>query len=457
MNKYFSKLTLALAVALVASFGVALPAMAASSQEVTQTPPNVAITKVLDIPEGTTVPDSTFRFTFTQMSEIATNTFAETPTPTASINPITVSFGLDNSPNGLVSTDTPPLPIAQATNILALDRIDFPTAGIFHFLIVEDVAGSTQFTAPEFMTYSDAAYIMVVRVSNVNFGTAENPDWRRVPQQLEVAPAVLGTDGSYTWNPDTKTDDYQPGTPGQDGVLRYPSSIRFVNAFIRDIIPPVGDPAALSISKSIVGSDSDFTEVFSFDTTLVIPAAARARLAGESAPGVPNTTFEVSAVVTGTPEPDSTAPAAGTEVVFVVDTATGIATRSFTLGNGQALEFRSLPAGTTFETTERQLENWDGSVSIALGAATPVTVTEDAGEDVATGVRIVSDDRADSAPYAFLGNSADFTNNYNLPPWTGLVISSMPFLAVLLGAALLLALMVASRSRKRIEHLPVAH
>jgi hypothetical protein len=449
MRKYFSKMTLALVVALVMSLGIAGVAMADPG---TPEPPrelvNVGITKVLDIPEGTTVPASNFQFTFQQMipNPDGEGLILGSTAPAATIAPATAGFAAGNA-GGFVTAEDPHFPVTQAVNVLRPQAgTSWPHAGDFFFLVTE-TASTNGFTPPEHMSYSTASWVLIVRVANVTLpdGTVE----LRPVQAYAVAPTrVPGTDGtpdSFYYDEEGKRQ-VTPGTPGtpdteQEGQLLDPSAIRFVNVFTRDIIGVPADPA-LAVSKTLSGEFADMTRTFSFSGTLVIPAAAVERVGGE-----------VTAIVV-----DANGIAVVPERTVVFSGADGTLTGTFTLGHGETLAFPTVTAGTTFNFTETQLENWSGTAVITSGSSAPVTVGEiaqgNAGEDVITGVHIVSDARGPEADSGFLGNTAAFHNAFHESPLTGLVIGSMPFLAVLLGATLLLAMMVASRSRQRIEQIP---
>ncbi|MCL2870227.1 MAG: hypothetical protein FWE26_01145 [Coriobacteriia bacterium] len=455
MKRYFSKLTLALIVALVMSLGIAGVAMATGPA--VGTGPhgrvNIGITKELDIPVGTTVPAANFHFDIEQMVPHATIDGAwvvGSTTPPATIPNVDIAFAAGNV-GGFETTATPGMPVAQATDIL--ENATWPHAGDFKFLVTErHTAPTTQFTSPEYMTYSTAQWVMIVRVANVEYPVGSGT-YLLVPTQAFFVAPTEGTDGTdpfYTWNEEAKRNDLTPGEPGtggDDGRLLDPSGIRFINTFTRDIDGTLVNPA-LAISKTITGQYADRTTMFTFNGTLVVPAAAVDRVDGE--------------VIATVVDSDGVPVIPGRTATF---TGTGATlTGSFTLGNGETLAFPRLPAGTTFNVTETQQENWRGRAEVTLGAASTVFVPGPAasnwatiGANVSTDTRIVSDARGPAPAYAFLGNTADFTNDYVAPPLTGLVIGSMPFLAALLGATLLLAMMVASRSRQRIEQMPVSH
>ena len=435
MKRYFSKLTLALAVALVMSLGIAIPAFAASGEDLT--PINIAITKELDIPAGTTVPASTFYFQFTQLMEESAGTWVPSVPATATLPNVSASFAAGNA-GGFVDSAAPNNPVAQATNILAGGT--WPAAGDFFFRVTEiHTAPTTQFTAPDHMEYSTASWILIIRVANVPNGDGT---YTLVPRHAYAALPTVGTDGTdttYTWNEGAKVMDIEPGIPGTDGNegrLMDPSQMRFTNVFTRDIVGSLTDPA-LAFSKEITGTYADRTTMFDFNSTIVIPAAAVDRVGG---------TITATVVDSSTGAPVSPL----REVTF---SGTTTMTASFTIGNNETLAFPTLPAGTSFAVTETQQDNWRGSVTVTVGSAAPVTVSENVGVNVASGTHIVSDEEAGGV---LLGNTAAFVNDYVIPPLTGLLISSMPILAALIAAAFILAMMVASRSRKRIEQLTVA-
>ena len=427
-------MTLALVLVVVMSLGFAGVALA--------DPPtprerlDVAITKELNMPAGTITPASTFTFTFTQMTE-APDSYegwvegAPAAGSVATVPNATITFPAGTAP---ITVN----PQRQVTDVL--ENATWPHAGDFTFLIRETANTNPTIAANpnERLTYDDGAFLLFVRVANC-------PVNGLVPTQAVVREATPPGPGTYVvWGEGPDKLRYEPGTPGENERLIDPSEIHFINDFVRINTLP------LVVSKTTVGDYADLTRLFPFNITLTIPALAMAGTPTSTPPG-PLFAGPVVGVVVD---------AAGNPVVPArTVTVTGTlpnAVAATELRNGESVRFEGLPTGTTFVVTETQHANYAATADVTTGgtlsAASPhgSAAQANAGVDLtvpATGSYIVTDGGA---------NSADFTNTNHAPPITGLVIGSMPFLAALLGATLLLAMMVASRSRQRIEQMPVA-
>ena len=460
MKKYLSKLTLAMVVALVAGLGFAAPAVADPVALVEQ---YMGLTKRLAMPEGTAVPTVTFTFDFAQAVPVTGGGYRvllesertvglPTQMPTITIPAVPPAYIGETVIDGVHTY--------YAQNANALAGFTWPHAGQFRFVVSEVPSVTPALAANEAMAFSTAWYLVTVQVGNcpVNVG-------RLVPTSFMTyigsdgtpgQPAVPGTGDTFTPNPDGKTYDLSPGTPGTPGTDGQPgtlphgdhSRLVFTNNFSRVTGTDPGDLTdnpALAFSKTVIGENANMILQFAFDATLTIPAIALAPPQNFVGP--------VTATVTnaaGVPIADR-AP-----VAFTQGATPGIWTAEFTLAHGEQLRFVGLPAGTTYSVTERATQEYAPTAVVTIGG-TAGGVQGDAGSGnqntALTVTGFVSQATAGTAPF----NLAAFTNHHHVPPLMGLVIGSMPFMVALLGATVLLAMMVASRSRQRIEQLPIAY
>jgi len=430
MKKFLSRMTFAVVVALVMSLGVALPALAAEAgTPATSTPAaEFGITKQIQTPANTTIPDADFHFTFTQLMPSPDGTgyvvrpSGHTGAPSAASIPNASTSFTYNGANADVAGDI-------------FDGANFPHAGDFVFRVTElrGADSTNNFEDNEHMTYSNQVFVIIVRV--INAPTDADP--LRVEPSIVVAvePEVRAqeapaTGNVYTWVDADKVDD-----------------IRFINVFTRDIVPDPTDPTSgpLTISKTIgeiQESSVNLLTDFTFEATITVPQAALDRDIPFEGP--------VTATIIDTLDGNAVVrpvPFTGTLPVLTAD---------FELRHGQVLVFPTLPAGTSFQVTERQEDNFSGTAAITIaGDSTAGSYTSPVGVDIATRTYSISD--ALAADDSLLGNSADFTNIYHESPLTGLMLTSMPFVIALVVAALILAMMVASRSRRRIEEMPIAY
>lgn len=488
------------------SLGVAIPAMAATTEPTALVPVEVGITKELTMPWGTTTPDATFVFTFTQLdanandSDPTVTSAAPLVPPTVTIPNMTVIYEAGTGPNRMADYPgpgaTPPffsdVQVAHRTSPTsitnALDGVVWPSTGLFSFLIREVTppdSTNSFIDDEEFMTYDESVFVLTVRVGLCPV-TGE-----LVPVQAYAWPGTEGTDGRIVW--DGKLYRIYPGIPGEPGGTweRQPSDIRFVNNFYRDIGELEEEdevPSFLvrkNVRQGVADSDvfADLDLYFGFNVTLNVPAPALAPMSDDpfAADGAAITVTGyifnedgTPAMTTGASPVQRTVTFTGTPVrvyntatppVWISSTLQLTSATPFELRHGQTMEIPVLPAGTQFTVQELQDANYYlADVEVLIGgqvatlSPTPPTGTGTVGQNVTipagSQILYIVDTRDEDGSLA--GNEATFLNAYRYVPFTGLVVASMPVLIALIVATLMLAMMVASRSRKRIEQMPFA-
>ena len=523
MKKYFSKLTLAIVVALVMGLAFAAPAMATPTP-LDATNAFLSVTKELRMDPGTAIPDGvTFEFMFTQVvprSGTAPNLVGWTfelkdpPVPGIQIPGQSLTYPadlIDPQPDpGFVFDQNGNVVLgylAQTYPGFDLRTLNWPHAGNFFFVVTERANTNPSIDTGnpyESILYCDRAFLLIVSVGNFMV------DGNEVQLAYNVQVASLGTDnapiytpgtaggpgtwedGDYWWNVIEKRWDYRPGQyipdPGNPGYYIWspePSCLWFINQYSynqpgNDLGNDVGndidlESARFSIEKTIVGESrvhADLNTLFTFDATLTIgPITVAAHFADGNG-------FELPTTITAAVQEQN---AAGewvnvdpftpvvfnrqflgtgpnyTGIIFVSPTPAG-----FQLADGQRLRFPdNVPAGTTVAVTERALTGWapqfanwtenDGTVRpfpggfLTGGYGQPLSVNS----------------ATQLTPPGFVTTAGDevidFGNRFQYVPLMGLFVASMPIVMALLGATVLLAMMVASRSRQRIEQLPIAY
>ena len=442
------------------SLGVAIPAMAAETPPEPLNQVQVGLTKEINMPPGTTTPASTFSFTFAQMVPApvvypATESVGfviGSTSPAATMLDRTISFTA-GAPNVDQWWSGAPGSTDRHGNIL--EGATWPHAGVFTFLVRETANTNTAIAANplETMNYDDSAFILQVQISNC-------PVNGLVPTTAVLMPGTEGTDGE--WVGELPKLRYVPGTPGTPPYTSVvnPSELLFVNEFIRTVDPTDPDAAALVITKTIDTlhrEHADLTTLFNFTVELT----AYAPLLPYTA--LPSTLGAIIVESDGVTPVDMTgrAPIDYTVVTTTGAGASSTATVTFQMRDGERLHIPALAAGTTWVTTEAAHSRFMPRVDVTVGGGTPIalpgiyhatdnptgTATGFLNVNTAmpTGNRILTDTGA---------NAGDFVNRYDYSPITGLVIGSMPVLVALIVATLVLAMMVASRSRQRIEQMP---
>ena len=120
----------------------------------------------------------------------------------------------------------------------------------------------------------------------------------------------------------------------------------------------------------------------------------------------------------------------------------------FTLLHGETFRIPEIYAGTTWNVTETAHPQFRAGVEVLVGGTVVHTYTNNApNQSLSSGDRLVHD----------VGrNAADFTNVHAWDVPTGLVINNIPFV-IPLAAAVMLALLLATRRRRFIEEMPMMH
>ena len=502
MKKHFSKLTLAIILALVMGLAFAAPAMA-GTEPLPQAQLYLSITKRITMDAGTALPDSTFDFRFTQVVPVdGTGTGAQF-VPRATIagdRPGVVTIPTQNIsfPANLVPGNANTGQLGQNVNAgLNLGSFAWPHAGNFFFVIdeVPNTNAATIGADPNrSMTYDDTAWLLIVTVGNF---VVDGNEVLRI-SGIQVAeldstnapvytPGPGGTTGSWGpgyWIQGPKREDsyqqgvYTPGTDGQPGTWTLlPSDIAFNNLYVDSTPGNDTDPnnSRFAISKTVVGAtrpQADLTTDFVFNATLTMgPTTVAAHNTNNNFQLPAMITAVVQERVVGTNNWIPVSPAQ--TVVFNINivgtppNATAITyapADTFLLRDGQRLAFMdNVPAGTTVSVTEAAMVNWAPAASFTAGGTTTARSLP------AWNLHMPADTQnvaltADSAALDPIGTvtsapgtSMDFENIYRWQPIQGLFIGSMPFMVALFAATVLLAMMVASRSRQRIEQLPIAY
>lgn len=129
------------------------------------TPATAFITKILQMPEGTTTPGVTFKFDITSKT-------VDGVTATASNMPVIneKSIAVSSSDTGTVASGLKT--VAKETTEDIFKDVNWPHAGVYTYTITEQTATYTGIdSATETMTYSPATYDITVYVANKTDGS----------------------------------------------------------------------------------------------------------------------------------------------------------------------------------------------------------------------------------------------------------------------------------------------
>jgi hypothetical protein len=420
----------ALALAIVLCLSIAQVAFAANGTPITgseATPAQAAISKVLKLPEGTIVPTANFTFNVT-----AKSVDGDATAPALATAPVIGSLGvvtiaLPGTPSSNTTASNTTTYVVESANLFA--GATFPHAGIYEYEITEN--GSTYNIADptkETLTYSGAKYTLTAFVEE---GTGNG---------VPVGQYYVKTISALV-----ETEDH-PGTPGGDKVDPTPGSsnsnasgysqLIFTNEYTKT--NGGTDPknsSTLNLSKTVAGQYASKTMYFVYSLTVTKPALVT---------GTPVYKAYVVDTATNTvvTSADNGATAGPDTYGSYINFSSGVATE-VKLKDGQKLVFIDTPVGTTYLVTETGTLNYTPSAVVTTDAATN-SFSAGANAALAIPIQIVGDV---TTPGNI--NLAAFTNTRGTVTPTGINLSEMPYVGMIVLAVVALGAYIAVKARKK--------
>lgn len=417
MKKLKLKKLMTCAMAFVISLSTAMTAFAADEElpdGTPESPAGAAITKVLEMPQGTTIPNATFTFDIQEVSvDGDTSDAAKTTMPE-----LTGSVTMDD--NSVSALDGDKKIVTKNTGNI-LDEIEWPHAGEYVYKVTEVASSYTiADTNKETLTYSQAEYDLHVYIAEAEDGSL----------YVKSAGAIIRKDQSGgTQGEGEKVDPSVPGSETEG------NSFKFVNTYTKT---PGGredpDPKTQSfaISKAVAGDMASKTKYFPFEVTItnnsmVTTASYKAYICTLS-----NGTYTKVSAEEANGQYDT-----GTDYVTLT---TGIKS-DIDLKHGQYLVVMDCPQGTIYNANEKAVPGYKASVHIVVGgiAVNPDPANTNANTALSTDNRIITAGGA---------NSAAFTNTYATTVPTGILINNLPFIAMILVAIGAFAAFIINKRRK---------
>jgi len=404
---------LALLLALALGLTMGLTAFADDSEDVVygtyENPAEAAITKILQLPQGTTTPNADFLF---DVAPVSAN--GENDTPTFAAMPVigddgvvTISYSASDTADpvdGVITLTKESPSLFQGS----LFDGPWPGTGVFVYEVTErDDEGFTPVTPPptEVMTYSQASYLLNVYVK-------QDPETGNLFVYAISALRVTednGTDAGYKVDP----------TPGIEGTEHVYSEMSFTNSFVRiNGDDEVDGSKHLTIAKAVNGDWANTDEFFNFTLSITPPSLLPSDLAQDSYPAE---IYNADGTHVGT-----------------ISVEPGTAAE-FSLKHGWRLVVLELPVGTDYAVEEIEPTNYEPSYSLYIGGGTPDTVIGNLGEDLEA-VGYVADAGV---------NRAAFTNLRDDITPTGLNLNMLPFVIMVLMAAGAIVSLAAVKARKK--------
>jgi len=378
------------------------------------TPAQAAITKLLQMPEGTAIPNAVFKFKVTSVT-VDGVTATETNMPIIG-TPISGeaagiyafdSFAGNKTPVTTGGITTTPM---QSADILAAKKGNWPHAGVYVYT-VEEVSNTYAADAThEIMNYSPAKYTLNVYVKDNGSGVYFA--W--------LIGAYVTVKDDQAQDTDVKLNVTPDG--GDDTTLTY-SQMTFTNKYVHtngtdtpdNPDPTDPDQATLTISKKVDGAYASTGIFFDFKLTITNPAI-------DVSPALPSS--YKGYIVEG-----STVSA---PITFNV----GSTPTSFQLKHGQSLVFVNTPVGTDYTVEENGTLAYEAKLVISNPSSTATGTTPGAG---VSGKGKVGEQL----------NTADFTNKRDDVTPTGLNLNDIPFIGLIALALSAAAFFIVIKLRRR--------
>ena len=413
------KVVLALALAVVLCLGSMTSALAAPVTGGTEgTPLQAAITKVLEMPDGTTTPAASFTFDVTKVSVDGLTTAADLATMPA--------LGTVATPGATTATQTINFTAADAgTSAAGLKTVSKETADIFAGAVwphageyvyqITEQTGTYTTAAGETMTYSAGDYELHVYVAN---GTTS--------PYVSSLSVIVTTPGSTTGGvtPGTKVDP----TPGTGGLS-------FTNVFSKNNSGTNPEDGAILVSKTVTGAMGNTTTLY-FDFTLTVNKSAV-----EAGTPVYDVYVLDSAnnVITSTNHTASTIMTDGSgHDYFQVTSGTA---ETIHLKHGEKLSVHNALVGSHYDISEAASTGYTPSVDVTTNGGTPVTTPGALNTALGVTANLVGEN----------ANKADYTNAYQTVTPTGISVNNLPFILMIAIAAGALVAFVAVKSRRKAD------
>ena len=412
----------------------AIQAAWADTSDDPDTPPTVAITKLLQVPTGTTVPDGAFEFNvvLTQVDDVTDNPIG----PALGLNNLTGDYpDVVSIPTSTPSLDTTtsmdPDPTGTDTYYMEspdlLNGATFPHAGVYTYSVTEIGFddGVTKDTWPDgiprgLMKYSKAEYTLTVYVDNGANGLVVDKVIAEQLQNDDGGDAVtIGPDEQTSY---PKVDPTQGGPVGNE-ESKY-SELAFTNAYVQTSNNADPTKPTLSISNTVTGSYADKTRLFDFTVTLHDPSNLAQVDASVSLVPPFYLAYIVDTSTLDYPSGDMTDPGPlgnDDSSSTSVEVSTSAET-TFQLKDGQSLVFVNTPVGLGYTATVNNPTGYIPSYSVTTDNTTQlVPTTGTVSTTLGTSTQLAGERT----------NSAAFTNTRDVIAVTGLTMDNLPFVGLL--------------------------
>jgi len=433
-----AQLTMSVMLAMFLSIGVALPAYAVDDllgaiQGTEESPAQAAITKVLELPTGTDVPNATFRFKVegiefngSSSNEIHKNM------PTIGNGYGYVEINISDTADLIRKDDGKGTTRVYLESQSLFKDVEWPGTGTYTYRIQEvNNTYECQKSEPvEHMFYSDGEYKIQVFVDRASDGTL-------YVKYLSDTVTKVDSPKQVKYE---KVDPTPGGNPNIDGDY---SKMIFTNNYYKDNTPSQPDPvskSALKISKQVTGELADPAKYFDFEVMVANPATIvnakkvyKAYVVDEK--GI------VSKLNPGQ-APATKIKNDGTNDYIEFTTAI---TEKIQLKHGQSLSFVDLPVGSTFSVKEVSPQNYIASLEAKInGEVKESKISAALGGSLGL-------DKSKAWYVGENGATVDFTNTFRTVAPMGIAVDNLPYIAIAVLSLVALAGFIVTRVRKKVS------
>lgn len=424
MRKHMKRLaTFALAAVLAVGMGTTVLAEYAvpKTTGTEEAPATAFITKELQLPSGTDVPNESFAFTVTPKTvdgvdykEAADGAAANMP----SVTPTNISFTSTDTKTETEDENTATKTSHYVKSTEIFKNITWPHAGVYVYEIKETADNTTG------MTYSGASYTATVYVKNGTNGTYAS-DITVVKTKDDAGEDTSAEEQAKKVDP-SKPDETDPSKGG---------GLKFVNKYVKSIpVTPVNpDPDnptkdddndnGLGVKKIVTGELGDKTKGFDFKVKVTAPTLSS------------KTSYTAKIV-----EKDSESETP--KEVKIVSFTSGTE-QTIQLAHGQELVFTDLDVGAAFEVqeTDSDVAASDTEKNKYI-AKTEKVLNGGTATQEGTGAAKVSGRVSEKSDLVAVTN----TRNSETP--TGIVINNLPFILMIAAVLGGFAAYIAARRRR---------
>lgn len=378
-------------------------------------PAGAAITKVLQMPQGTATPNAAFTFNIQKLSvdgDTSAEVLNKMPKLEGSISVAADSISTLDGDKKIVTKNT--------GNLLA--GKSWPHAGEYVYQITETantytIADSNK----ESLVYSQSEYKLHVYIAEAASGAL----------YVKSAGAVIVKNQNGKAEGDGGKVDPSVPTEVTEG-----NSLKFVNTYANTAgsgEAPDPDKQSAAVSKAVTGELASKTKYFPFEVTisnnsLISKASYKAYIC---------TLNRSSYQKVSKAEANNQYDDGKDFVTFTVGMK-----KDITLKHGQYLVFMDCPKGTVYNANEKAVPGYKAAVHIVTGgtAISPDPSNTAANTALSTGERVITAGGA---------NTAAFTNTYATTVPTGIIIDNLPFIAMILIAIGAFIVFIVGKRRKR--------